>query len=437
LSRITRNSFLALAMATTLVVGASCSSSSDTSSGTATSAPSAPTTPLATLAPPAGLPAFYGVPDPLPAGQPGDVIAAEEIDTPGVNGTTWRVMYHSESLQGKDIPVTGLIVVPSAPAPAGGYPVVSWAHGTTGLADVCAPSIDAGKLAPLANPLLDAGYVVTATDYEGLGTPGLHPYVVGESEARGTIDIVRAAANLPDLDVSNRYVVWGHSQGGHAAMFTLDIGEEWAPELDQLGVVAGAPPSQLLLLNAALQTSPFRHYIAMVAAAINAAYGDTAAPLDDVLTPAGKEFLTKVDTFCSSDLGAQLKDVDMSTLQKADPATVPAWNALLKENDPGTFTTPGTAPLLIIHGGEDEQIPTVTSALLFDQMCAIDQVTQRWVYPDQTHAGVVAASFNDMLRWINDRFAGQPAPDPHVPVGPPVPTTQSCPPVSASSSGLQ
>ncbi|MCU0310041.1 MAG: lipase family protein [Acidimicrobiales bacterium] len=404
------------------LVGGACSSTGDDSSTATTAAPTA------TLAPPVGLPAFYGVPDPLPPGEPGDLIAAERLDVAGVNGTTWRVMYHSESVQGEDIAVTGLIVVPSSPAPEGGYPVVSWAHGTEGLADTCAPSLDADELAPLANPLLDAGYLVTASDFEGLGTPGLHPYIVGDSEARGTIDSVRAARNLPDLDVSDRYVVWGHSQGGHAAMFTLDIGEEWAPELQQLGVVAGAPPSQLLLINAALQTSPYRHYIAMVAAAINAAYGDEAAPLDEVLTPAGLDLLDEVGEACTGDLAAQFAGVDMSTLQKADPATVPTWNALLRENDPGTFTTPATAPLLIIHGGSDEQIPVASSALLFDQMCAIGQVTQRWVYPDQTHGGVVTASFADMLRWIDDRFAGESAPDPYQPVGPPVPETQSCPP---------
>ena len=422
-SRTRRFAGVATFAAAAALVLASCSSGTEASSSTTTAAPPA------SIAAPAGLPAFYGVPDPLPAGQPGDIIASEKLDIPGVNGTTYRVMYHSESLQGADIPVTGLIVVPSTPPPAGGYPVVSWAHGTEGLADICAPSIDAAEIAPLANPLLDAGYLVTATDFEGLGTPGLHPYIVGDSEARGTIDAVRAARKLPGLDVSNRYVVWGHSQGGHAAMFTLDIGEEWAPELDQLGVVAGAPPSQLLLINGVLQTSPYRHYVMMAALALNAAYGDERAPLDTVITPTGFEFAEQVDELCTGDLGEVARDIDFSTIIKADPATVPAWNQLLAENDPGTFTTPATAPLLIIHGGSDEQIPTASSDILFGQLCAIGQVTQRWVYPDQTHGGVVAASFNDMLRWINDRFAGQPAPDPYVPVGPPVPTTQSCPPV--------
>ena len=210
-------------------------------------------------------------------------------------------------------------------------------------------------------------------------------------------------------------------------MFSLDIADDWVPELDLVGVVAGAPPSQLTLLNAALQESPFRHYIAMVAASFNAAYGDDQAPLDAVLTPDGIAFLATTDEVCASELGDRAAELDFAELQIADPAEVPAWATLLAENDPGTFTEPSSAPLLIVHGGADEQIPVASSQLLFDHECRIGQVTQRWVYPDQRHAPVVAASAQDMLRWIDDRFAGEPAPDPYQPVGPPVPETQQCP----------
>ncbi|MCD9624896.1 alpha/beta fold hydrolase [Rhabdothermincola salaria] len=422
---------LGAAVALTLVMGACSSDDDDATTTTDDPGTTAAATTPSTLAPPDGLPAFYGVPDPLPAGEPGDLIAAERLEVPEIDGTTWRVMYHSESTRGDDIAVTGMVMAPEGPAPDGGWPIISWAHGTTGIADQCAPSLEPADLAVLANPLLERGYVVTATDYEGMGTPGRHPYIAGESEARGTIDIVRAAEDLDaDLDLSDRYLVWGHSQGGHAAMFTLEIGEQWAPELEQVGVVAGAPPSQLLLINAALQTSPFRYYIAMAAAGLNAAYGDEAAPLDEVLTPEGLEFLDNVDEGCTAELREAAAGIeDFAALQLADPADVPAWNELLVANDPGSFDTARDAPLLIIQGGEDEQIPVASSALLFDQLCEIGQVVQRWVYPGQSHAGVVLPSSGDMLRWIDDRFAGEPAPDPYQPVGPPVPETQSCPPV--------
>lgn len=364
----------------------------------------------AVLPPPAGLPAFYGIPDPLPAGKPGDIIATEVENVPGLHGSLYRVMYHSESVSGKDIPVTGLIAVPSGAAPSGGFPVVSWAHGTTGIADVCAPSLDPSGYASFANALLDQGYEVTATDYEGLGTPGRHPYIVGDSEARGVLDIVRAARNEPSFHASDHYLVWGHSQGGHAAAFSLHIADTWAPELHLMGVVAGAPPSQLLLFNAALQNSPFRYYLLMAAAGFNAAYGDQQAPLDAVLSPLGIQKLALVDQGCTGTIAAGTQGLNFADLEKADPASVPAWHDLLVANDPGQFTKAAPEPLLIIQGGADEQIPVISTQILYGQLCKLGQGTQRWVYPGQSHAGVIGPSFNDMLAWIADRFAGKAAP---------------------------
>ena len=380
-----------------------------------------------TSPPPAGLPAFYGVPQPLPAGRPGDVVRTEKVAAAGMHGTLWRVMYHSRSLQDNDIVVTGLIAVPTSTPPPGGFPVVSWAHGTTGIADTCAPSLEPALYTAIANGLLDKGYLVTGTDYEGLGTPGRHPYIVGESEARGVLDIVRAARQLPDLHASDRYLVWGHSQGGHAAMFSLHIADGWAPELHLVGVVAGAPPSQLLLINSYLQTSPFKYYILMAAAGFNAAYGDQRAPLDAVLTPAGVQTLGDVDQGCTGELAQKTAGLDYHTLQKADPATVPAWTQLLKENDPGQFTQASREPLLIIQGGNDEQVPVISTQLLFTHLCQIGQTEQRWVYPGQSHAGVIPPSLGDMETWIDHRFAGAPAPDATAPKGQPDIQAQRCP----------
>lgn len=363
--------------------------------------------PGASAIPPA-LPPFYSVPSPLPPGEPGELISSEEIDVPGLNGRIWRVMYHSRSIDGADIAVTGLIATPDGGADT--HDVITWAHGTTGIADSCAPSLDPSDASTVAltNTLLDRGYVVTATDYEGMGTNGRHPYIVGVSEGRGTIDIVRAAQRLAEVRASSRYIIWGHSQGGHAAMFAGHIAAAWAPELELKGVVAGAPPSQMLLLNAALQRSPFKYYIAMAAAGLNAAYGDIRAPLDKVMTPDGLAWLANVDEGCTGYLSAQAAGVDFTALQKADPATVPEWNELLRENDPGTFTESFDAPLLIIHGGSDEQIPVIASKLMFDTLCGLGQTQTRWVLPGQSHAGVIVPSAPSMLSWMGERFGERP-----------------------------
>jgi hypothetical protein len=138
--------------------------------------------------------AFYEPPADLDAFENGDVIWAEVLDAPdGV--LAWKVLYRSESIGGDAIAVSGVVTAPDAPAPDGGRPVVTWAHGTTGTADQCAPSRGGEPIDSVFEyrAAVDAGYVAVATDYEGLGTPGLHPYLVGESQGRGVLDVVRAA----------------------------------------------------------------------------------------------------------------------------------------------------------------------------------------------------------------------------------------------------
>lgn len=350
---------------------------------------------------------LYALAEPLTPGEPGDVIAVQEVTGLDVDATVLRVLYHSESIAGDDIAVSGLIVVPTGAAPEGGRPVLTWAHGTTGIADECAPSKDpSGAGLALVAPFLERGMAIVATDYEGLGTPGRHPYIAGESEGRGVLDIVRAARALGDrVGASDEVVIWGHSQGGHAALFANQIASDYAPELRVVGTVAGAPPSQLPLISAALKDSPFRYYLAMVAAGWAAAYPD--ADPADVLTPAGVERLAAVDEDCGGALAAAWSDLSYDQLVKADPSTVEPWKTLLVENDPGFVV--GESPILIIHGEQDEQIPLVSSQLLLDRMCGIGQVVERRTYPG-SHAGVIAPSLPDMLAWIDGRLAGDPAP---------------------------
>lgn len=352
---------------------------------------------------------LYALAEDLEPGEPGDVIAVQEVDAPDVEGTVLRVLHHSQSLEGDDIAVSGLIAIPDGAAPDRGRAVLSWAHGTTGIADECAPSKDlSGSNIALAAPFLERGMVVVATDYEGLGTPGRHPYIAGESEGRGVLDIVRAARSLGDrTGASERVVIWGHSQGGHAALFANQIAADWAPELEVVGTVAGAPPSQLNLIAAALKNSPFRYYLAMVAAGWSAAYPE--ADPSTVLTEEGVATLDAVDTGCGSELAEAWSDASYDDLVKADPASVEPWASLLVENDPGFVV--GASPVLIIHGEADEQIPVVSSQLLLERMCGIGQVVERRTYPGQSHAGVIGPSLLDMLDWIDARLAGEDAPN--------------------------
>jgi len=364
---------------------------------------------------PKGLPKFYEVPTPLPS-KAGTLIKSEKMDAAGVDGTAYRVMYTSKGVDGKSVAVTGVIVVPNTPAPDGGYPVLSWAHGTNGMADQCAASLDSVD-APAANQLLARGWLVAATDYRGEGTPGLHPYIAGTAAARDTIDIVRAADQLKGVTTSKDYVVWGHSQGGHTAMNNLRIGDSYAPELHLKGVVAGAPPSQFALIYNFLKTSRFKHYLLMAAGGLNAYYGDKRAPLDEVLKPAGIALLPVLDQGCSDFVAQQLANVNIDDTSTGDPFKVPKWKKILEIEDPETFKKASPEPLLIIHGGNDEQIPVVSSQLLTDHLCEIGQGLERWVYPNQSHAGVIGPSLNDMIHWIDARFTGSEKPGAYAPVG--------------------
>jgi pimeloyl-ACP methyl ester carboxylesterase len=356
------------------------------------------------------------VPQPVPT-KTGTLMKSEKVGAPDVHGTVYRVMYVSQTVDGKPVAVTGLIAIPNRAPSASGYPVVSWGHGTNGMADSCTPSLSPSDSVPLVNALLDKGWVVTSSDYQGEGTPGLLPYIAGVSAARNTIDIVRAARDFPAAHASDQYVVWGHSEGGQTAMFASNIGPTYAPELKLEGVVAGAPPSQFALIYDFLKTSPYRYYLLMAAGGLNAAYGDKIAPLDQVITPAGMKLLPLLDQGCADLLSKKLGALDVSGVTKGDPFKNPRWRKVLQANDPQLFTKASPAPLLVIQGGNDEQIPPVSTKILADHMCGLKQNLERWIYPGETHSGVITPSAGDMLHWISDRFAGGANPDPYKPTG--------------------
>jgi pimeloyl-ACP methyl ester carboxylesterase len=329
------------------------------------------------------------------------------IDAPDIHGVLLRVTYRSQSVAGSDIAVSGLIAYPRSDAPSGGRPVLSWAHGTTGMADVCAPSAAPNQLGPIAvalNILLDKGFVVVATDYEGLGTPGLHPYLVGASEGRGVLDVARAALQIPDAHASDRIVIWGHSQGGQAALFAQEIAPTWAPELQVLGTAAGAPATELPLLVQQLAGSRNAFYEVMVAAGFQAAYPEL--DLRAVLSDAAIARIGILDSACSGAVATAYADLG-SQVQRTDPMSVPAWAARINENNPGTVRT--GSPIFLYQGGADELIPPATTAQLFTRLCGLGQTIERKVYDGQSHTGVLLPAFADILQWIDARIAGTPA----------------------------
>jgi pimeloyl-ACP methyl ester carboxylesterase len=360
---------------------------------------------------PRGLPAFYGVPAGVNQRSPGTLLKSEAVAVPGVRGTARRLMYVSTDARGRPAAVTGLLFVPTTPPPRRGYPVVSWAHGTNGMAAVCAPSLSPAAALPsltVLNAMLEQGWAVVATDYQGEGTPpGLLPFLVGDVAARNAIDIVLAARRIPSARTGGRYIVWGHSEGGHSALFAWRLGATYGSRagLRMVAAVAGAPPSQLAELYQFLTPTPSRVFLYMMLAGFNAAYGNRAAPLDDVLTPQGQGLLPLLRQECLASLGPAVIAQPFDQVVKANPFDLPAWRRLFTRNDPAAFGSGGDAPLLIVHGAADDVIPASTSGALADNLCRLGADLERWVYVGQSHGGVLTVSAPDLGLWMADRFA--------------------------------
>ena len=284
-------------------------------------------------------PAFYANPDPIPAGPPGQVVRFESMAAPFTDSQAWRVLYTSTSYDGSPIVVSGMVFAPTTPPPAAGRPVVSWAHPTTGIVDACAPSrIDApyGDVQGLQE-FLAKGWAVVATDYQGLGTEGMHPYLVGSSEARGTIDIVRAARTMAGVGASADYAVFGHSQGGQAVLFAGQMAKSYAPELNLVAVAAAAPAGLLAeLFNADKDT--------MAGAILGSFAVESWSTLFgyDVGTVVHSNFQRRVAAVSDKCVvgGSKLSDIELGIddlilkgrMWSSDPATTAPWSVQFDVN---------------------------------------------------------------------------------------------------------
>ena len=392
------------------ILAAACSSSS---SPRATSAARVPTStvperlgnglPIA----PAG--DLYRPPNPLPPGRPGQIIWAQRVG--GINFSPpqvlWRVLYHSRDQSGRDVAVSAFAIVPKAEAPKRGRPVYAWAHGTTGLGDQCAPSKAIREnLPPYAGELANGNALVVATDYEGLGTPGDHTYLVGRPEGQAILDSVRAAAALPNAGTLRDIVLAGQSQGGGAALFAAQLAPAYAPELHIRGVFASAPAAELATIATAVQTSPFKGILLLAAAGLRAAYPGFEPSA--FLTPSAVSDLHRVAQECVDTTIDRYKNRPTTDIFAADPSRVAAIARILDENSPGAVKP--DAPVMIVQGQHDEQIPVAVSAALAAKYCALHATVLRRTYAGANHDGVLDAAHVDAIAWINARYQQRPAP---------------------------
>jgi alpha-beta hydrolase superfamily lysophospholipase len=349
--------------------------------------------------------AFYEVPDPLPPGPPGALIRALPIAGVPVlpDSRAWAVLYHSRDFEGRDVAVSGVVVAPGA-APPGGRPVVVWGHGSAGLADRCAPSRGGvmGAFGRWHGGLLQQGFVVAATDYQGLGTPGLARSVIGLSAGHAVLDVARAARGLDGAGASGRVVLNGHSEGGHAVLWAAELAATYAPELQVLGVATSAPGGELAttLKTATDRPTTVTSGAMLIAVAWSDAY---RVPLD-VLTPAGRKAVGRVRSTCLEELA---KDPEHPAVRLGDLLTTPPWPALLARNTPGHAATP--APILLAQGADDDRVTPAATRALVQRLCRRGDTVELRTWRDTGHFDIPKVAAADVAAWIGDRLAGRPA----------------------------
>ena len=361
--------------------------------------------------------AFYTPPSPLPSGKHGALIWARKVTgEPALKsaGKNWRVLYRSVGVDGKAIAVSGTVSLPKGKAPKAGWPVISYDHGTTGIADVCAPSRDStgnpahlynAYVYPLLNRWLKAKFAVVRTDYQGLGTAGIHHYLGGVEEGRSTLDIVRAARKL-DSRVRNRVAIAGHSQGGHAAIWGAALAPKWTPELKLRGTVAFAPAShiaELISLVRVIRTAGggLSSEGALVIRAtddLNSALG-LPSLFTDKFTALYPETLTKCQP--------QLSQADsMGGLAPAeffkDDADLTGLAATVEKSDPENLKV--TTPLAVEQGSADTTVaPGLTDQLVKELRGRKTKIEYR-KYKKVGHSDVVVAAADHSTKYLKRRL---------------------------------
>jgi pimeloyl-ACP methyl ester carboxylesterase len=347
----------------------------------------------------------YLIPAPLPAGRPGDVIATSDVgpDARIADADRRVVVYHSTSVTGRDIAVSGVVFVPPGPAPRDGWPVVSWAHGTTGMADRCAPSerpnLYYNEYAQVVRAFVTAGYAVAATDYPGLGTPGTHSYLIGVDEGNSVVDVVTAAHHLV-AQLSPTWFAVGHSQGGQAVLFATRAAAR-APSWHLAGAIAIAPASHLdLILPAVMGGADPYDLSYAVYSVIGLSAVDPHVALSSLLGPAGRSRLRLIlDDACLEQADSSFAHASLPAILRLSPQQVTQLSTELgRYDDPDNVSTIG--PVLVIQGATDQDVPPVVTELMVRHLHQLGaDITER-VYPGRNHDAVVGPSLCDQLAWM-------------------------------------
>ena len=340
---------------------------------------------------------FFAVHDPLLPGEPGELIRVQTLGTGG-GSTSLRIMYHSRDSRGRDRAVTGTLTFPDGPAPPGGWPVVSTANGTVGMASRCA--LSRSRTSATTWGLAAVG---VATDYIGLGPVGeLHPYLSRLSEGHSVIDAVRAARNVTETGAGARWLAIGGSQGGHGAISAHELSATYAPELELVGTVACAPAAMLDRTY-----GPLDEVVAQVVGGMMLYGAATEHPEIDPNDYVGPEVAAAssvIQTGCLGDIIPVFASIPTSVFYVRSPVSTEPARSILLANDVGHVAS--DAPMLLVQGTADQTVPPARTRDLFARLCTTRQVTDYRELEGADHNNIGVQSAPEVAAWIADRFGG-------------------------------
>jgi pimeloyl-ACP methyl ester carboxylesterase len=357
----------------------------------------------------AALRPFYDTTGLSTTGPIGEVMRRQPLGTSVANGTAQRILYRTQKADGTVTFTSGMVFIPSSAASGGPRPVVAWAHGTVGMGDQCAPSRTPNPVKNIAwvSEMLKQGWVVTATDYAGLGTPGIEGYLVGGDESRDVLNSVQALKYIPEANAGTTFAVWGHSQGGHSALFTANQASAYAPNLKLIGTVASAPAAELGPLLSETNGTAIDWVIGPEAMEA----WPTAQPglnVAEVTTAAGFNNYKRIANKCIE--SAALEGLVRTRLHqeffKINLADSPSWAAMAKAQTAPILEP--SQPLMIAESLTDQVVLPNTTALYIEQACkAKSNLTSLWL-TDVGHIQLSSTIAPDVIGWIGDRFANRP-----------------------------
>ncbi|MGW7520399.1 lipase family protein [Streptomyces sp. NPDC054796] len=350
--------------------------------------------------------------------RPGRLVSAEPTAfrlAPGVDTRTsaWKVHYRSTSADGRPNTVSGTVVVPDD-GRTGTRPLLTYAVGTVGMGDQCAPSatFPQGRTAEalLINGALARGWAVAVTDYEGLGTPGTHTYTVGRAEGTAVLDAARAAQRLPQarkagVTGKSPVGIMGYSQGGQASAWAAELHRSYAPELHVKGTASGGVPADLAKVAEYNDGDADAGLVLMSAIGHDAAY--PRLRLDRYLNAEGKRLAAYMKDHCVAENTAAGKGRTVDDVTVSDPMDRRDWQRAIDRSRLGTRAT--GAPVFLYHGSADEVIPYRVGQDLRAAWCARGVPVEWHAYPLLNHVAAAITGSDPAMTWLADRFAGKTA----------------------------